>query len=404
MTQLGTYTLHEELGHGGFAAVYRATHNTLKSEVAIKVLAAALAGDKTARQRFVQEAQTASALEHPNIVRILDLDEDAEQVFIVMEYFPGGDLSQRIRNGQPNFKDSLHFLAQMADALDFAHSKGVLHRDVKPANILLAADGSAHLSDFGLVRVAETPRMTQIGSVVGTATYISPEQAESKNLNGRSDQYSLAVVAYELLTGKVPFQGDTSTAIAILHATKSPPNPSEVNPDLPNEVGEVLLQSLAKDPTRRYASCREFVQALEAALEASQRRRYRDLLAEARKQLAAGKFNEARANMDAARLLLADRSEMTDALAELEAARKTAEGYEQVRHDWETALQKAHDVLDLYPDYPDPEGTFVTLGLRKAQRKMPAPAELFRQLGLGILIGIPALGLMLWLSFLWITR
>ena len=405
MTKLGHYTLHEELGHGGFATVYRATHGTLGSVVALKVLSPALAGDKNARQRFFQEAQTASALEHPNIVGILDLDEEQEQVFIAMEYFPGGDLGQRIRKGGSlNIKETLRLLGQVAAALDFAHGKGVLHRDVKPANILLGADGSAHLCDFGLVRVAEAPRMTQLGSVVGTATYISPEQAEGRALDGRADQYSLAVIAYELLTGRVPFQGETSTAIALMHATKTPPDPSSLNPDLPLEVGEVLLRGLAKEAAKRYPSCREFAQALEAALETSQRRRYRDLLAEARARLTEGKFEEVREKMDAARRLLLDRPDMQDALAELDAARKTAEAYEQMSRDWEAAGQKARDVLDQVPDYPDPEGTFVTLGLRKARHKLPAPQELLRQVALGLLIGIPAAALMLRLAFLWITR
>jgi serine/threonine protein kinase len=405
MTQLGKYTLHEELGHGGFATVYRATHSTLGNPVALKVLNPALAGDKNARPRFIQEAQTTSALEHPHIVRILDLDEDNGQVFIAMEYFPGGDLHQRLaKSGAPSPKESLRILRQVAAALDYAHSRGALHRDVKPGNILLGADGSAHLCDFGLVRVTETPRLTQLGSVVGTATYTSPEQAESKPLDGRADQYSLAVVAYELLAGKVPFQGDTSTAIALMHVTKAPPDPSSLNPELPAEVGEILLKGLAKDPARRYPSCQEFVQALENALESSQRRRYRELLAEARANLAAGKFEETRQNMDAARRLLLDRPDMQDALAELESARKAAEGYEQMTRDWETARQKAQDVLEAFPDYPDPQQTFVSLGLRKAKWQPPAPAELARQAGLGLLIGIPALGLTLWLAFIWITR
>lgn len=405
MTQLGQYSLHEELGHGGFATVYRATHGTLGSSVAVKVLSPALAGDPNARARFIQEAQTASALEHPNVVRILDLDEDREQVFIVMEYFPSGDLRQHIvKQGPLGYKETLRLLNQVAAALDYAHSKGVLHRDVKPGNILLGEDGAARLCDFGLVRVSEAPRLTQLGSVVGTAAYTSPEQAESKPLDGRADQYSLSVVAYELLAGRVPFQGDTSTATALMHVTKAPPDPSQVNPQLPAEVGEALLKGLSKDPAKRYASCREFVQALEAALESSQRRRYRELLVEARTRLAEGKFEETRALMDEARKLLLDRPDMQDALAELEAARKSAESYEQVARDWDAAGQKARDVLDLYPDYPDPDGAFVALGLRRASPKLPAPGELARQIGLGLLLGLPALALMLWLSFLWITK
>ncbi len=405
MTQLGQYNLHEELGHGGFATVYRATHTTLGNEIALKVLAPALAGDKNARQRFIQEAQTASALEHPHIVRILDLDEDLDQVFIAMEYLPGGDLHRAIKShGSYSQKDILRLLKQVADALDYAHAKGVLHRDVKPGNILLGQDGSAHLCDFGLVRVAEAPRLTQLGSVVGTAAYISPEQAEGKQLDGRADQYSLAVIAYELMVGKVPFQGETSTATALLHVTKVPPNPSVINHAVPVEAGEVLLRGLAKEPANRFTNCLEFVRALDAALESSQRRQYRELLSEARELLSAGKFAEARISMDNARRLLLDHPDMQDALSELEAASKSAETYEQVVKDWEAARQKAQDVLESFPDYPDPQETFVALGLRKARWKLPPNEELARQAGLGLLLGLPLMWLMLGLAFRWITR
>jgi serine/threonine protein kinase len=401
-TTLGNYTLHEELGRGGFATVYRATHNTLHNEVALKVLAPALAGDEKARARFLQEAQTASSLEHPHIVRILDLDEENDQTFIAMEYLPGGDLKHHLQaHGVLSQKEALRLLGQVAEALDYAHAKGVLHRDVKPGNILIAEDGSASLSDFGLVRVAETPHLTQLGSVVGTATYTSPEQAEGKSLDGRSDQYSLAVVAYELMVGQVPFKGENSTATALLHVTKSPPDPASLQPGFPAEAAEVLLKGLAKDPAGRYPTCHEFVQALDSALEASQRRRYRELLAEARQLLADGKFNDARTSMDAARKILLERPDMPDALAELEAARQAAEGYEQLQRDWDLAHQKAQDVLELFPDYPDPQGAFVSLGLRKAPRDL---RELARQVGFGLLLGLPLVALVFYLAFRWITR
>lgn len=405
MNTLGTYTLQEEIGHGGFASVYRATHNTLKNEVALKVLSPALSGDASARQRFIQEAQTSSALEHPNIVRTLDLDEDQNQVFLAMEYIPGEDLHQHLQKKRLlTPRESVRMLGQVASALDYAHSKNILHRDVKPANILIGMDGMTHLSDFGLVRVMEAPHMTQLGHVVGTAAYLSPEQAESRSLDGRADQYSLAVVAYEMLAGQVPFKGENSTAIALMQVTKAPPDPVSLNPDLPVEAGEVLLKAMSKDPAKRFSNCLEFVQALEAALETSQRRRYRELLAEARAHLSEGHFNEVRASMDAARLLLLERPDMIDALAELEAERKSVEGYEHIRREWESAMQKAQDVLELYPDYPDPAGAFAELGLRKAVWKFPGGNELLKQFTLGVGIGIPMILLILKLAFMWITR
>ena len=405
MTQLGKYQLHEELGRGGFATVYRATHETLGTEVAVKVLNPALAGDEAARGRFIQEAQTASDLEHPHIVRIDDLDQDGEQVFLAMEYLPGGDLKSWLdQRGETQRGEILALLAQVAGALDYAHQQGVMHRDVKPTNILLDADGNAHLCDFGLVRVADAPRLTRVGSVVGTASYVSPEQAESKTIDGRADQYSLAVVAFELFAGELPFTGEASTAISLMHVTKLPPVPSSLNPDVPNDVDEVLLKALAKEPDNRYATCAAFIEALDGAWEASEREYIRKLMAESRELLAQGDYTAMRACLDEARKMLANRPEMSETLAELESARQAAQTYEKISKGWDTAERKARDVLDIFPSFPDPDGIFVTLGLRKAPRKLPPPSELVRQVALGLGIGLPAAAFILYLAFLYITR
>ena len=402
MTKLGHYTLHEELGHGSFATVYRATHGALGNQVAIKVLSMGLSGDDIARKRFTQEAQAASVLEHPHIVRILDLDEDDGQVFIAMEYVAGSNLKKRL--AEPTSltqKDIFRILGQVSEALDYAHSMSILHRDVKPENILLALDGSAHLSDFGLVGVAEA---AHLGSVAGNAAYISPEQAEGKTPDGRSDQYSLAVLAYELLVGELPFKGDSSTATALLHVTRQPPNPRSINPQLADEVSEVLLKGLAKDPANRYTSCSDFTQTLVRTMEEGQHRQYRELIAESRSLLENGQISEARARLDMARKLLLERPELQDSISELEAASETAENYEQMLADWQTAQQEARNVLEVFPDYPDSEGIFVFMGLRKAGWSLPAPSEMILQTGLGLLLGLPLLGLIITLTFRWITR
>jgi len=405
MTNLGHYSLHEELGRGSFATVYRAIHGALGNQVAIKVLLPGLGADENIRKRFTQEAQSASMLEHPNIVRILDLDEDNGQVFLAMECVTGSDLKKRAAMpGALTYKELVLVLSQVADALDYAHSHGILHRDVKPSNILLASDGSAHLCDFGLVQVAESSPLNPLGGVAGTAAYISPEQAESKKLDGRADQYSLAVVAYELLVGELPFKGDSSTAVALLHVTRQPPNPCELNPQLPSEVGEVLLKGMAKDPGQRYATCREFTQALKAALEESQLGQYRKHLAEARALLESGRVGDARTKLDAARKLVVDAPDLQESLADLDATSRIADTYEQMLADWQTAQEKANSVLSLIPDYPDPQGIFTVLGLRKQSWKMPPPKELILQIGLGLLVGLPFLVLMLTLAFGWITR
>jgi len=405
MPSLGKYELHEELGKGGFATVYRATHKSLHTEVALKLLSPALAADESARQRFIQEAQTASSLEHPRIVQVLDLGEAKEQVFLTMEYLPGGDLRSLVqKKGVLPQPQVLQILKDIGEALDFAHSRNVLHRDVKTSNILLDGKMRARLSDFGLVRVKDAPHLTQLGTVVGTAAYTSPEQAESKPLDARSDQYSLGIVAYELLVGKLPFQGEGSTAVALMHITKPPPQPSLVNPEIPTEVDAVLLKALSKQPGERYASCTEFILAIESALESSQRRRYRELLAQAQTALEKGDYAQVGTLLDEARLRIPARADLQATLAELESARRAAEDYQQITRDWESARQQAQDVLELFPQYPDPQGIFATLGLRKARRSLPPPAELARQAGLGALLGLPLAALALYLAFRFITR
>ena len=400
MPTLSKYTLHEELGRGGFATVYRAVHTNLGTQVALKVLNPALNEDETARQRFMREAQAASALDHPHIVRILDMDEDRGQVFIAMEYLEGGDLKHWIEAHGPLARpDLLRILEQVASALDYAHALGMLHRDVKPGNILMDAAGVARLSDFGLVRPPDAPHLTQIGSVVGTAAYVSPEQAEARpEIDGRADQYSLAVVAYELLAGQLPFQGESATAVSLMHLTKAPPTPSSLNAEIPAEVDEALLKALAKQPAERYASCSEFVRTLGAAFQSSDLRRFRELLADGRALLAEGQYDQVRQRLEAARSLLGERAELRDALAELETARRQAEAYEQGVKDWQTARQKAQSVLDLFPDYPDTQGVFDTLGLRKAPRRMPPAKEIARQVVVGLLLGIPAAMAVLYLG------
>ena len=405
MTKLGKYNLHETLGQGGFATVYRATHATLQTEVAVKVLAPALVDDEKARQRFIREAQSASALNHPNIAQVIDLDEADGQLYIVMDYFPGGDLKRWAADHAPLERiDLLRILGQAAAALDFAHSQGMLHRDVKPGNILMDANGNAHLGDFGLVRPADAPHLTQIGSVVGTATYISPEQAESRpDIDGRADQYSLAVVAYELLAGAPPFSGDSSTAVSLLHVTKAPPAPSSLSAEIPAEVDEALLRGLEKKPAGRYPSCSDLVRALEDAFRASDQRRLREALELARVLLAEGKFAEVHNCLDTARRLLGEHPELGEALAELDKARQQAEAYEQGVKAWQSSKQKAQAVLDLLPDYPDPQDVFSALGLRKPSWRFPSLAEIARQAGVGLLLGLPVAALLIYLAFLIIT-
>ncbi|MCU0484852.1 MAG: serine/threonine protein kinase [Anaerolineales bacterium] len=401
MSLLNKYILHEELGHGGFATVYRATHANLDYPVAVKVLHPALLQDEKSRLRFIREAQTASRLEHPHIVRILDLIEAPEEAAIVMEYLPGGDLHHWASEHQPLPRSELlRILGQVASALDYAHQQGVLHRDVKPGNILLDAAGSARLADFGLVRPAEAPHLTRIGSVVGTATYLAPEQAEARpEIDGRADQYALAVVAYELLAGQLPFQGENSTAVSLMHLTKPPPPPSSLNNAVTREVDEVLLRALAKEPSARYPTCAAFVLALESALAAGDMRRFRELLLEARGLLEQGQYTAMGQKMDEASRLLGEGIEPRQALLELDQARRQAEIYQQGARDWQTARQKAQTVLEGFSDYPDPQGIFPVLELRAARWRLPALREVLLQGGLGLALGLTGAVLVLLFVF-----
>lgn len=403
--RLGKYELIEEVGQGGYATVYRARHITLGSEVALKVLLPELAADPDTRQRFISGAQVGSRLEHPAIVRIFDLVEEPDGVFIAMEYMPGGDLRRwREENPRAGWREIVPLLHDTARALDYTGAQGILHRDVKPSNILLDANGWAHLCDFGLVRVAGSPHLTQLGSVVGTATYMSPEQAEGKELDPRSDQYALAVVAYELLAGRPPFVADRKTAVLVMHVTQPPPLPSELGAGVPPEVDDILLRALAKGPEERYPSCVEFVHSLETALASSELRRFRELLAGSQERMAAGDYRGVEDLLNQAARLAPDEPEWQHALADLETARYSAAAYQELLRDWQTAAQQAANVLAVSPDYPDEAGIFPVLGLRPAGRKRPTAREIRDQTLLGLALGIPAALAALYFAFRWITR
>ena len=404
MTVIGKYEVLEEIGRGGFAVVYHARHTTLQTEAALKVLHPTLASDPAARERFLRDGRAASRLEHAHIVRIQRLIEEGEAVAIAMDYFPAGDLRARIQRGPVDPDQALRLLAQVGEALDYAHGQGLIHRDVKPSNILLDPDGNGWLADFGLVRQTGDPRLTQVGRMVGTTTYVSPEQAQDKpGLDGRSDQYSLAVTAFELLAGAPPFEGDNSTAVALMHITQPAPAASQRSPQVPPEVDEVLQRALAKEPAARYPSCAEFVRELGLAWNAGQASMARGLIQESEGLLGTGQLDEALQKLSAARKLVQGRPEMQAILARLEETRQSAEAYELCRKAWEAARQKGQSVLDLIPAYPDPRGVFARLGLRAAARRMPPARELLRQGGAGLLLGAFLGGLLLFLTFLLIS-
>jgi len=253
----GRYMIVRKLGAGGMADVYLAEDQELGRRVAIKILNGRHANDDQFIERFRREAKNAAALNHPNIVSIYDRGEAEDTYYIAMEYLDGRTLKELIvGHGQAPVRVAVEYARQILSALRFAHRHGIVHRDIKPHNVLVDREGRVKVTDFGIAR-AGTSQMTETGSIVGTAQYLSPEQARGGEVDQRSDLYSLGVVLYELLTGKTPFEGDTPVEIAMKHLSNTPQTPSELRSDIPPELDMVILRALAKDPDERYQSADE---------------------------------------------------------------------------------------------------------------------------------------------------
>jgi len=264
---LGKYKVLEEIGKGGMAIVYKAFDAALQRVVAMKVLLPQLAMDRTLVQRFQREAITAANLRHPNIVTIHDVGTRDGYYYIVMEYLEGPSLQQELRRvGALPLPRVVNLVAQLASALDYAHQQGLVHRDVKPSNIMIGLGDRVTLTDFGLVKAAGSTRLTQDGTSVGTLAYMAPEQLRGEEVDYRSDVYSLGVVVYEMLTGKLPFQAATSYEAMRLVLSQKPVPPSRLRKGLSPQADRVLLRALAKKPEERFRSAGELAVALEQAI------------------------------------------------------------------------------------------------------------------------------------------
>ena len=262
------YERPERIARGGMGEIYRAEDAHLARTVAVKVLSERFADNEAIRVRFTREGLAAARLSKaPSTVTIFDVGEHEGRPYIVMEYLAGGSLADRLaREGPQPLSRTLDWLGQAAAALDAAHASGIVHRDVKPANLLLDDDDCVKVADFGVASAAHLASFTEAGTVVGTAGYLAPEQARGETATPASDNYALAVVAFELLTGGRPFERESSTAEAMAHVSAPIPPASADNPELPPEVDEVLARGLAKEPKQRFGSCADFVHALRDAL------------------------------------------------------------------------------------------------------------------------------------------
>jgi len=265
--QLGKYQIQAALGKGGMGMVYAGYDPLLDRKVAIKVLAPHLVWEEGFVERFLREARAAARIKHPNIVTVYDVGQEQDQFYFVMEYLEGQTLSDHIRSrGALPPDEALSILQPLADALDYAHQRGLVHRDIKPSNIIVGDGLRVTLTDFGIARAAQETRLTTTGAIMGTPEYMSPEQAWGEEVGHETDLYSLAVVAYEMLSGRVPFSGTTPHAVLYKQIHEPPPPIRDARPDLPPGVETVLARALDKEPGKRYATAKEFVGELESAL------------------------------------------------------------------------------------------------------------------------------------------
>ena len=261
------YRVEERIAMGGMGSVYLATDERLDRHVALKVLKEELADDERFVERFRREARAAGALSHPNIAGVFDFGQHEARYYMVMELAEGRDLARVLREEGPLSPErSVRIASQIAQALAHAHAAGVVHRDIKPPNVIIGRSDRVKVTDFGIARAVGDSTLTATGSVLGTAHYISPEQAGGGEVGPPADIYALGIVLYEMLTGSLPFTGDSALAVAMRHVSDDVPPPSELNPEVPAHLDSVVARATAKDPRDRFATADEMAQALGAAL------------------------------------------------------------------------------------------------------------------------------------------
>ncbi|MDD9270185.1 Stk1 family PASTA domain-containing Ser/Thr kinase [Paenibacillus sp. GCM10023248] len=268
----GRYEILERIGGGGMALVYKGHDLLLNRKVAVKVLRSQYVHDEEFIRRFRREAQSAASLSHPNVVSIYDVGQEEDVHYIVMEYIEGTTLNDLIKERAPlQVEDAVHYASQIADALDHAHHNEIIHRDIKPHNILIGKNGRVKVTDFGIARAATSSTITQTGSVVGSVHYFSPEHAKGTNTGEKSDLYSLGIVMYQMLTARLPFLGESPISVALKHLQEDVEEPRKVNPLIPQSVENIILKAMRKKPEERYQSAKQMMADLDTCLNPDRR-------------------------------------------------------------------------------------------------------------------------------------
>jgi len=264
------YRIESLLGQGGMSAVYKGTDPNLRRTVAIKLIHSHLSEDPQFVSRFEEEAAAVAQLKHPNIIQVYDFDNDGDTYYMVLEFVPGETLQARLRklnqgNQHMPPEDVRRIVAGVCDALEYAHKRGMIHRDVKPANVMITPEGQPVLMDFGIAKIVGGKQHTATGNVIGTASYISPEQVRGETLDARVDIYALGVMLFEMLSGRPPFEGDSAMTVMLKHVNEPVPDLTQLNPDVPPALVAVTMKALEKDRNRRYGSTAEMADALRSA-------------------------------------------------------------------------------------------------------------------------------------------
>ena len=348
----GKYQTIEMLGRGGFATVYKAENTILGNIVALKVLDAALATDETFERRFLQEAQQTVRLDHPNIMRVLDLDKVDGKLFIVMEYVPGKNLRDSLIQQAVSLDQAAKIVRQIGSALDYAHSHQIVHRDVKPSNIMIRDDGQVKLADFGIAKAVEGARLTLTGTTIGTPIYMSPEQSRGTELDGRSDIYSLGIIAFELITGQVPFQGDTA-AVIYKQIHEQPPLPSALAERAKGPMEPVLLKALAKERTNRYQTGKAFADDMITAVNEMQSKSIVTMYDETVFLIKNHQFADAIHELESLNAMHPGYQNVSKLLKQARQGLHLTEQYQKANEHLTAARKLAEEITTTDPDFPD---------------------------------------------------